>query len=305
MGIFVDSNLSLMKNEVLVVVVTYNAMKWADLCFLSLRNSSVHSDVYVVDNGSTDGTQDYIKKNFPEVIFFHYVVNLGFGRANNIGLEYALKNNYNYVYLLNQDAWVSTDTFDVLIKIQKANPRFGIISPLQRNKSHRFDDNFYKSTLSNECIFDRLFSDRAKDLYEVKFVMAAHWLISRECLIKVGGFSPSFPHYGEDDNYIDRCVYHGFKVGVTFNTMAVHDRDNRSFSLSKFLYMQYISNIRAFSNPNKESPSLFSLFYNTFKIALKAKSFKPFYYWFMIIRCKKEIDRNRELSKKDKAFTAG
>ena len=46
-----------------------------------------------------------------------------------------------------------------------------------------------------------------KDVYEVKFVQAAHWLISRECLERVGGFSPSFPHYGEDNNFCNRAQY--------------------------------------------------------------------------------------------------
>ena len=54
-------------NKLLVIVVTYNAMPWAEKCFTSLRKSSIPSDVIVVDNGSTDGSQDYIRTHFPEV----------------------------------------------------------------------------------------------------------------------------------------------------------------------------------------------------------------------------------------------
>ncbi len=51
------------QHDLLVIIVTYNAMQWAKRCFDSLLASSVKCDVYVVDNGSTDRTQDYIQKN--------------------------------------------------------------------------------------------------------------------------------------------------------------------------------------------------------------------------------------------------
>lgn len=277
-------------------------MQWVDRCFSSLRNSTVLNDVFVVDNGSTDGSQDYIKNNYPEVVFRQSESNLGFGKANNIGLEYALRNNYDYVYLLNQDAWVATDTFEKLIEIHSKHREFGIISPLQRNYSRKFDDNFYYTTLTNQIFFDQLFPENSVDIYETNFVMAAHWLISKDCLVKVGGFSPSFPHYGEDDNFIDRCKFHGFKIGVTFNTMAVHDREIRPYSLKNHMYMDYIRNLVAFSNPNGKAPSLLSILYTSIKNLIKLRTIDPVKYCYRIFRDRKEILRNCELSKRGSAF---
>ena len=51
-------------NKILVIVVTYNAMKWVDKCFSSVRESTYPSGIYVIDNGSTDGTQHYIKEKY-------------------------------------------------------------------------------------------------------------------------------------------------------------------------------------------------------------------------------------------------
>jgi N-acetylglucosaminyl-diphospho-decaprenol L-rhamnosyltransferase len=73
--------------EIHIIIVTYNAMKWAERCFTSLRTSSVPVKSIVIDNGSVDGTQDYIKNNFPEVDFTQSQTNLGFGKANNIGID--------------------------------------------------------------------------------------------------------------------------------------------------------------------------------------------------------------------------
>ena len=125
------------QNIVLVIVVTYNAMKWAERCLSSLRNSSVSCDVMVIDNNSTDGTQNFIHTHFPEVELIENKKNLGFGQANNIGLQRVLDENYEYAYLLNQDAWVMPDTLEKLIDISKTHPEYGVLSPMQLKASYR------------------------------------------------------------------------------------------------------------------------------------------------------------------------
>ena len=52
--------------KILTIIVTYNGMRWAQRCLQSLRDSEVHTDIYVIDNGSTDGTQAFIREHFPE-----------------------------------------------------------------------------------------------------------------------------------------------------------------------------------------------------------------------------------------------
>ena len=96
--------------KILAIVVTYNGMEWIDRCLDSLLCSTLRPDVFVVDNGSTDGTQEYVHSHFPEVFFRQNETNLGFGRANNIGLRFAIEGGYSHVYLMNQDAWVEPDT---------------------------------------------------------------------------------------------------------------------------------------------------------------------------------------------------
>jgi GT2 family glycosyltransferase len=67
------------------------------------------------------------------------------------------------------------------------------------------------------------------EVYEVPFVNAAGWLLSKKCLETVGGFDPVFFHYGEDDNYCQRVLFHGLKIGVTPQTFLKHDRETRVF----------------------------------------------------------------------------
>lgn len=239
--------------RILVIIVTYNAMQWAERCFASLKNSTVRPDIFVVDNGSTDGTQAFIKAHYPEVMFHQSEENLGFGKANNMGLQYALDHNYDYVYLLNQDAWVMDDTFERLIEISKKYPEYGILSPFQMNADMKhIDRNFVVNVLkweSNPDMCSIMYSQDFDDVYPVTEVMAAHWFMTRDCLCRVGGFSPSFRHYGEDGNYTDRVYYWGLKVGVVPAQKVVHDRGNREDNIENKMYLEYSNSIKALSKP--------------------------------------------------------
>lgn len=237
--------------KVLVVIVTYNASKWIDRCFSSIRNSNVPLDCVVIDNKSSDDTVKIIKENYPEIIIFKPGENLGFGKGNNIGLQYAIDNKYDYVYLLNQDAWIYPNTIEKLLEIQKRNSDIGIISPMQIQANEQFlDENFAEGTCSyksNSNIINDFYFHREKEFYEVPFVMAAHWMISRECLLSVGGFSPVFSQYGEDGNYVDRAQAKGFKIAIVPAIKAIHDRENRKKGKKQFIYLSYVACLTALS----------------------------------------------------------
>ena len=94
----------------------------------------------VVDNGSTDGTQEYIQKNFPEVDFIQSPENLGFGKANNLGIEKAYKEGADFFYLMNQDAWIFEDSIQKMIDVYENYPNkgeIGIISPMHLDGSEQ------------------------------------------------------------------------------------------------------------------------------------------------------------------------
>lgn len=215
---------------VFAVVVTYNGMQWYDRCFGSLCSSEIPVEIVVVDNASSDDTSVFIKKNFSHIHLIESNENLGFGRANNLGIRFALDHGADFVLLLNQDAWIEPNTIEGLMAIAHAHPEFGILSPIHMNvdKSRiehlllrRLDD----CRTTDPALFDDLFFGRVSDVYETKYVNAASWFLSRKTLETIGGFDPIFFHYGEDDNYLHRTRYHGLKVGVCPQIRVVHDND--------------------------------------------------------------------------------
>lgn len=236
--------------KILTIIVTYNGMKWIDKSIHSVLSSSIKSDILVVDNASSDSTPDYIAKKFSQIHLVRTKKNLGFGAANNIGLQYAIDNGYDYVYLLNQDAWIKEDTFEKIISAHRDHPEYGILSPIQleANELH-FDYNFgaIVSQWNKETkACEDLFFKRENEIIPFPRIMAAHWLICRDCLINVGGFSPAFFHYGEDNNYADRAWYKGYKVGVVMSAIGIHDREARIDSEEKKCLLEFYSKVSDF-----------------------------------------------------------
>lgn len=292
--------------KIYVIIVTYNAMKWIDRCLSSVITSTIKSKIVVIDNNSTDNSVEYIKENFNEVIILPNNKNLGFGKANNLGIKYALDNNCDYVYLLNQDAWVEKDTFEILINSAKQNKEYGILSPLQvtANKTY-LDKNFSKycsSMYCNSLIDDLLLKkDRIQDIYKIDFVMAAHWLITKDCLKIIGGFNPSFPHYGEDENYIHRLTFHKLKVGICPKTSAVHDRENRIIHKKNIIFMNYIEYIKIYSNINLNLKSKISkIFRNlitTIRMCFSYCTLKPLINFFLFCIKLNYFNKNNKITK--------
>lgn len=242
---------------IISIVVTYNGEIWVERCFESLCNSKLPNHfIMAIDNGSKDKTIEILEKRFPQVYLIETGENLGFGKANNIGLKWALEKDADYIFLLNQDAWIIDDTIAKLVSISTQNSDYGIISPIHLNKKDQIDSEFLKYcylNLKSEFTFDSLCSKPFKPIYETTFINAAAWLLTKECLNRNGGFMPIFPHYGEDGNYCERVIRSGLKIGFTPGIEIIHDRDvkKRKVSFKKKFNRMYIHFLGIFSSGKK------------------------------------------------------
>lgn len=222
----------MVENKVIVIIVTYKGRVWYERCFSSLKASTLPLSVVVVDNASNDGTVEYIRQFFPEFHVIESPENLGFGKANNMGIRYALDQGCDYVFLLNQDAWIEPDTLEKLVSIHQAHPEYGILSPMHLNAEKDavekglvtyLDD--WKTT--DKKLFEDLYFHKERAVYDTKYVNAAAWLLPRSTLETIGGFDPIFTHYGEDDNYMHRVFFQKMKIGICPGARVVHDTVRR------------------------------------------------------------------------------
>ena len=221
-----------MQSRLFVIIVSYKGHQWYERCFTSLRNSEYPVQTIVIDNASNDGTVEYIREHFPEIHLIESKENLGFGRANNIGMRYALDHGCDYVFLLNQDAWVESDTIGELVRVAEKYPDYGLLGPVQVNKERtRVLNGVIQFLINPDNVNHKLFSDlilgSVDEIYPVAEINAAAWLLPKKTLETIGGFDPIFLHYGEDWNYLSRVLYHGLKVGLVPHVQVVHDCEDR------------------------------------------------------------------------------
>ena len=211
--------------RVAIIIVTWNGMKWIDKCLLSTKLSSYPVSVFLVDNNSTDGTPNFIKRKYPEVKLTQSKENLGFGKANNIAIYQALQENYDYFFLLNQDAYLQHNTVKELIEVASAGD-YAIISPVHLNGDASNVDPYFRDFVLAKCP-DYLKHSILKDeqtLFKSEFIPAAAWFLPHKTIDEIGGFDSLFYHYGEDDNYCQRCLYHNRKIVFTTKAFVQHDR---------------------------------------------------------------------------------
>src|SRR5689334_5394487 len=99
-----------------VIVVNWNGKQYLAGCLGSLRQQTFRQlDVLLVDNGSQDDSVAYVRREFPEVRILQLPENLGYCRANNLGMEDATRRGSEFVLLLNNDTTIAADCVQQMI----------------------------------------------------------------------------------------------------------------------------------------------------------------------------------------------
>lgn len=279
------------------IIVTYNGAQWVHNCFGSLINSTIKNhQILAIDNGSTDNTLEIIRQNYPTIEIIETGQNLGFGKANNIGMLKAIENEADYVFLLNQDAWIENDTIEKLVSVAERNKDFGLISPIHLSaKEKTIDSLFYKYIIQSDLkeLLSDLLIGKIKEIYEINYVNAAAWLLPKTTIKKVGYFEPLFFMYGEDDNYINRIRYNKIKIGFTLKTHIHHDRilnNNIKISPQKYVYRKESVILNIILNPNNNFLKAYALI-NLYILKLIIGNFLKFNFppTFLLIKLQQKV----------------
>ncbi len=299
-----------------VLIVTYNGEEYIEKCLSSVIKSEPVSEIMVVDNNSSDNTVSIIRKSFPGVHLIISDTNVGFGKGNNIGLRRVIESNSDYVFLLNQDAWVEPDTISELVKQARLNKEYGILSPVHLDETGYHLGSYFSKMVSDDgCpgFINDLYFNRLKELYEIEFIHASGWLLRKSMFKKVGIFDPIFPHYGEDKDFAHRVNYFKFKIGICTNSKFYHvgryDQTHQNDQNDE-LYFNNINLLVEFKKLNKSYRlilfnSVIKTFTETFLSLLTGKFSRIKKCWkpvFFILKQSRSIRISRKKSIEGAAF---
>lgn len=216
-----------------VIIVSYNVKHFVEQCILSVLKSAVDisTEIYVVDNLSSDDTVSYLKKAFPIEHYptIHIIANqenVGFGRANNQALAIS---EGEYVLFLNPDTILTETTLSdcltfaethallggVGVRMQRPDGRFalesrrGLPTPFTSFcKMTGLSSLFPKSRLLGRYYMRYLKENEAA---EIDVVSGAFFFVSRKALAQSGAFDEDFFMYGEDIDLSFRLKKAGLK----------------------------------------------------------------------------------------------
>jgi len=187
-------------------------------------------DVVVVDNGSTDGSQQMLVEKYPDVMLIQNAGNVGLGKASNQGIE---ATDGRYVLLLNNDTLVNGPSLDMLVEFLDAHPEAGAVAGKLLNPDGSFQSGFAPfSTLPEEFLIATHIGELLwpgypshGDSNEIKatgWLSSACLLLRRSALDKVGLLDESYFIYGDEADLQYRLNKAGWKVYFLPASTIVH-----------------------------------------------------------------------------------
>ncbi|MFH1624074.1 MAG: glycosyltransferase [Pseudomonadota bacterium] len=218
-----------------IVILTYNQLEYTEKCIESiLRYTKEPYELIFVDNGSTDGTVEYLKTvqssefRVQSIRIIENTSNRGFAAGNNQGIGAA---RGDYILLLNNDIIVTDGWLQEMIRGAESDPKIGIVGPMSNYVSGpQLDREAKYSNIEEMQAYARNFAHKNKGRWlEFDRMVGFCMLIKREVLDKIGLLDERFGSGNfEDDDLCLRAERAGYKMMICGNVF-VHHFGSRSF----------------------------------------------------------------------------
>lgn len=246
--------------DITFIIVNYNSWDHLKKCLESIFShvSDYQFEILVIDNNSSDGSQYFVRNEYRNVKFFANKTNLGFSKANNIGIKYS---SGKYLCLVNPDVYLIDNTVTKLFEHMENNPYVGILGPQILN----YENVIQRSCMNSPTLLDiflRAFSldvifpnsrffGRYMMTYwdhnstkDVDIINGCFWFIRKSAIDEVGFLDERFFIYAEDKDLCLRFKDNGWVVRFFVGGKAVHYGAASSASAPTKYYIELLkSNI--------------------------------------------------------------
>lgn len=240
--------------EVSIIIVAWNCRQLLSECLRSLRDQLTvnNSEIIVVDNASSDGTADAVRREFPSVKVIESSQNIGFAGGNNVGLEVS---KGKLVFLINPDVVVGAECISGMLEYMEQQPDVGMLGP----KIVGADGVVQRSCMRTPTLWNQLCRTLALDnlgahsrifggylmkdfenneVRDVDIINGCFWAVRRSALDDVGKLDEGFWMYGEDLDWCQRFRMAGWRIVFYPRVQSVHHGGGSSKNCPLFCYLE-------------------------------------------------------------------
>jgi len=248
--------------KVFVIILNYNGGDVLRKCLDDVyKENYTNKEVIVVDNNSTDGSFDEIKRIFPRFYIIRNSKNIGFAAGNNVAIKLALEKMADYILLLNNDAFLEKDTLEKMVDAAEKNKNCGIFSPVI------YDDKNQIWFSGGKIEWFKMRAVHERDLKKTDFVTGCAMFIRKEVFKKIGLLDENFFLYYEDADFSYRAQKAGFGLKIVSEARVFH-LEKSSINPDK-IYHLVLSGIRFF---RKNTHSFMRIYIEAYILFRKIKN---------------------------------
>ena len=222
-----------MNPKVSIITINWNGKEDTAECLESVKRLDYPNyEIVVVDNASADGSVEFLRERFPEVTYIENKENLGWTGGCNAGIEYAMKNEADYVFILNNDIVVDKDCLKELVKVAESDSKIGFVGP--RIYSYGEPEKILSPGVNVYYTLLRRKKGERKDTGQLDKIKEVNWiddmvlLVKRKVIENVGLYDPSYFMYFEDSDWCYRTKKSGFRILYVPTTKAWHKGSSSS-----------------------------------------------------------------------------
>ena len=246
--------------RVYIIIINLEGFHDTQRCLLSLRLLAyANKEIIVIDNGSKGDDVLRLRGLFPEAKILSTEVNGGFAAGNNIGMEIALREGADYIFLLNNDTEILPDTLKILVEQAEKDSSIGIIGPAiydladpQRLSITSGRVNLMNGVSSSEEL-EKMHKGKDVEGIDIQFVAGCALLIKRSVIEQIGMLDETFFLYYEDVDWCLRASNGGFRTVYLSRAKVLHKRSSSVKTGSAFQIYHLIRSKMIFLR--KYSPS--------------------------------------------------
>ncbi|MEN8098343.1 MAG: glycosyltransferase family 2 protein [Chloroflexota bacterium] len=241
--------------DLTIIIVNWNVRDLLRRCLQSLHeaNTSLETQIIVVDSASSDGSVEMVSDEFPQVSLLVQKENIGFTRGNNLGIADA---NSEYILLLNPDTVVDSNALEEMVAYMQEHPEVGVLGPLlvypdgsiqsSRRRFPTLATLFFESTwlqpIAPRKVLDNYYVKDIPDdeVAKVGWIMGACMLVRQKAIDEAGPLDEGYFMYSEEMEWQRRIQDKGWQVVYYPQVRVVHfeGKSSEQVMAQRHIYFQ-------------------------------------------------------------------